>query len=51
MFFIKYLDNNPIKNTLPQVKIVNEWKPIIKSVIKKLNTRASIYLGPKKTGT
>ena len=37
--------------TLPQVNKVNPWKPIKKSVIAKLNSKAGKYLIPSKAGT
>lgn len=50
ILFKKYFANNPIIKTLPQVKNVKAWKPIIKSVIKKLKITAAIYFLPKIAG-
>ena len=47
----KNLEHNPIKITLPQVNKVKEWKPIKRSVIKKLNNNAGKYLIPNRAGT
>ena len=47
----KNLEHSPIKITLPQVNNVKVWKPIKRSVIKKLITKAGKYLIPKSAGT
>ena len=41
---------NPITRTLPQVKSVTLWKPIIRSVIKKDTINAGINLKPNIAG-
>ena len=50
MVWTKYFDNNPMIITLPQVNKANPWKPIKKSVIAKLNSKAGKYLIPNKAG-
>ena len=50
ILWIKYFDNNPMIITLPQVNKANPWKPIKKSVIAKLNSKAGKYLIPNKAG-
>ena len=47
----KNFELNPIKITLPQVNSVKGWKPIKRSVNKKLITKAGKYLTPKSAGT
>ena len=51
ILFKKNFEINPIKITLPQVNSVTEWKPIKKSVIKKLKTKTGKYFTPKRAGT
>ena len=50
IFVLKNLEPSPIKITLPQVKNVTPWRPITKSVIMKLKSRAGKYLVPSKVG-
>ena len=47
----KNLEHIPIKITLPQVNKAKEWKPIKRSVIKKLNNKAGKYRIPNRAGT
>ena len=47
----KNRDNRDINKTEPQVKNNVLWKPINKSVIKKLNKTINIDLFPKIAGT
>mgnify|MGYP004170486941 CR=1 FL=1 len=51
IFFRKKFENNPIIKTEPQVNNMVLWNPIKRSVIKKLDIRASIYFLPKNAGT
>ena len=48
---IKNFETKPIIITLPQVNNVSEWKPINKSVIKKLIIKAGKNFIPKTAGT
>ena len=48
---IKNLDISAINITLPQVKRVTWWKPIIRSVTMNDNINIGRYLIPKRTGT
>ena len=50
MLCMKKLEIKPIKITLPQVKKIVEWNPIIKSVKKKLKIKAGINFNPKIAG-
>ena len=47
----KNFEDSPITRTLPQVKSVTLWKPIIRSVIKKDTINAGINLKPNIAGT